>query len=117
MFVSCLKNWDTNIWSKVVPTLISETTKDFTIMLHMEAEAGAVEDLVSKNKQHTFEYVHNAEKNLLPGITEILVDGTNLIRVDSGVVDMEFKMYTKLNSNVKSWTKYCSVYVDSIEKE
>ena len=97
-------------------TLIAETSKDFTLIVNIQEQTYEGQDVgVSRVKQ---ELVSNEGINSSLRHFEIVLENCGkrqrfFARV--GIVDLEFKMYTKLSTYAKQWEAHLSNFLDYIK--
>ena len=87
------------LWERVLKTHISDTAKDLTIMIKIETyeESLGGQKLLGKNQ------ISVKEKGLLYLVT-------------IGVVDLDFKLYTKLDKYENEWKQHCINFKNYLSK-
>lgn len=93
-------------WKLVIDTLISETAKDFTIMINLQGEIEALANGVGQADDLDLSLAASSD----PCSFDLTVNGVRL-RALVGVVDLEFKMYTKLDEYRQQLENHCVNYL------
>ena len=87
------------LWERVLKTHISDTAKDLTIMIKIET----YEESLGGQKQLGKNQISVKEKGLLYLVT-------------IGVVDLDFKLYTKLDKYENEWKQHCINFKNYLSK-
>ena len=87
-----------SIWKTICDHLISNTAKDLTLIANFE--------VLNKDQLNNKDNISKLEIQFVKeGKYSAKIGGEEIFAINIGLVDLEFKLYTKLDANAKIWNE------------